>query len=220
MKPKLLLSLTTNGHIYGGAFAGCGADVTVKHIPEISTDYDGLVLCGGDDVDPQYYGQENTACGELEQERDKTEFALLDAFVRAGKPVLGICRGQQLINVYFGGSLIQHMAETPIHRQSMEHYCTHEVTAEADSIAGKLYGENFRVNSCHHQAIDRLGNNLKVTAQADNIIEAVEHETLPVFAVQWHPEKLCFDYLRPDAVDGQPLIQYFVNFCKSRSDNP
>ena len=95
MKPKLLLSLTTNGHIYGGAFAGCGADVTVKHIPEITTDYDGLVLCGGDDIDPTYYGQENTACGKLEQERDKAEFALLDAFVRAGKPVLGICRGHQ-----------------------------------------------------------------------------------------------------------------------------
>ena len=64
------------------------------------------------------------------------------------------------------------------------------------------------------------GHNLNVTAQAENIIEAVEHKTLPVYAVQWHPEKLCFDHLRPDAVDGKPLIQYFVNFCKSRSDNP
>lgn len=220
MKPKLLLSVMQNGHIYKAAFAACGADVTEAYAPEVSTDYDGLVLCGGDDLNPSWYGQENTACGKIDPHRDDAEMALLDAFVKAGKPVMGICRGHQVINVYFGGSLTQHMAETDLHRQDLENYCSHEVTAVPDSIVGKLYGENFRINSCHHQGIDRLGNNLKVTARTDNVIEAVEHTTLPIYAIQWHPEKLCCDYLRPDAVDGQPLIQHFVNFCKSRRDNP
>lgn len=214
MKPKLLLSVMQNGHIYNAAFTACGADVTELYAPEVSTDYDGLVLCGGDDLTPSWYGQENTACGKIDPHRDAAEMALLDAFVKAGKPVMGICRGHQIINVYFGGTLHQHMEKTPDHRQSYEHYCTHPVKAAPGSIVGRLYGKYFPVNSYHHQGIDRLGKDLIVTAESENVIEAIEHQHLPVFSVQWHPEKLSFDWARPDAVNGEPLLRYFVEMCK------
>ncbi len=212
MKPRLLLSVKQNGPVYTAAFTACGAEVTEQYLPEINTDYDGLVLCGGDDVDPKYYGQENTACGPIDPTRDTAETALIDAFVKAGKPVMGICRGHQLINVYFGGTLHQHMTETPMHRQSMEHYCVHDV--EATGFLEKFYGKSFFVNSYHHQGIDQLGAGLRPLAHSDGIIEAVEHETLPIFSVQWHPEKLSFDWKRPDAVDGEPLLRHFVDMCK------
>lgn len=212
MKPRILLSVKANGAVYGAAFEGCGAEVTVKYLPEISTDYDGLVLCGGEDLDPKYYGQENTACGPINHDRDTVEWALLDAFVKAGKPVMGICRGHQLLNAYFGGTLCQHMTETPMHRQSLEHYCVHEVTATG--FIEELYGKSFFVNSYHHQAIDRLGKDLRPLAYCGGVIEAMQHESLPVLSVQWHPEKLCFDWARPDAVDGAPIIRHFIEMCR------
>lgn len=212
MKPKLLLSVMQNGHIYNAAFTACGADVTEQYAPEVSTDYDGLVLCGGDDLTPSWYGQENTACGKIDPHRDAAEMALLDAFVKAGKPVMGICRGHQVINVYFGGTLHQHMEETPDHRQSYEHYCVHEI--EAEGFIEKLYGKRFFVNSYHHQGIDKLGKGLVPVAHCEKVIEALQHESLPIFSVQWHPEKLSFDWARPDAVNGEPLLRYFVEMCK------
>ena len=212
MKPRLLLSVKQSGPVYTAAFTACGAEVTEAYMPEISTDYDGLVLCGGDDLHPKYYGQENTACGIIDDDRDTVEMALLDAFVKAGKPVMGICRGHQLVNVYFGGTLHQHMPDTPKHRQSKEHYCVHEV--EATGLLEELYGKAFFVNSYHHQAIDRLGDGLCPLASCGNVIEAVMHKTLPVLSVQWHPEKLSFKYRRDDAVDGEALLRYFVDMCK------
>ena len=212
MKPRILLSVKQNGQIYHTAFTACGAEVTAQYLPEVCTDYDGLVLCGGEDLDPKYYGQENTACGPIDPQRDAVEWALIDAFVKAGKPIMGICRGHQVLNAYFGGTLIQHMDTTPMHRQSKDHYCVHEVTATG--FIEKLYGNRFSVNSYHHQGIDRLAETLRPLAYCGDIIEAAAHETLPIFSVQWHPEKLCFDYARPDAVDGAPIIRYFVELCK------
>ena len=212
MKPRLLLSVKTNGHIYHAAFASCGAEVTAQYLPQISTDYDGLVLCGGEDLDPKYDGQTNTACGPIDNDRDAVEWALLDAFVKAGKPVMGICRGHQIINVYFGGTLHQHMDETPMHRQSKDHYCVHDV--QATGFIEKMYGKCFSVNSYHHQGIDRLGAGLLPLARSGQLIEAMQHEAFPIISVQWHPEKLCLDLKRPDAVDGAPIIKYFVEMCK------
>ena len=212
MKPKLLLSVKQNGHVYETAFARCGAEPTAQYLPEVDLSYDALVLCGGDDVDPKYYGQENTACGAIDPDRDAAEFALLDAYVKAGKPVMGICRGLQLINVYFGGSLHQHIEAVEMHRQSKEHYVVHAVEAMSGSYLESIYGKHFFINSYHHQAIDRLGQGLHVVARSEGAIEAVVHEQKPVFAVQWHPEKLSFEWRREDAVCGEPLLQHFVEY--------
>lgn len=211
MKKRLLLSVKQNGHIYADAFTACGGQTDAIYLPEVDLSYDGLVLCGGDDVDPGFYGEENTACGPTEPARDRVELALLDAYVKAGKPVMGICRGLQLMNVYFGGTLHQHIDQVQQHRQSIEHYCVHKVTA-SDFLA-ELYAEEFFVNSYHHQAVKALGKNLVPIACAGSVTEAFRHESLPVFAVQWHPEKLCFDYARPDAVDGAALLKYFLELC-------
>ena len=145
-----------------------------------------LLLPGGGDVEPWRYGAENTA-SHIEPGRDEEEFRLLDTFLGAGKPVLGICRGLQVINVYFGGTLVQ---DIPGHSQ-MEGTDRHHLTHIAPSVLRTLYGEAMEVNSAHHQAADRLGKGLTAVQWAtDGVIEAVVHERYPILALQWHPERL------------------------------
>ena len=216
MKPRILLSVKQNGQIYADAIAACGAEPVAFYLPEVDAGYDGLLLCGGDDIDPSYYGQENEACGEIDLERDRVEMALIQAYLEAGKPVMGICRGLQVLNVYFGGTLYQHMEQTPLHRQSKEVYCVHPVEAVEGSVLHKLYGPSLTVNSYHHQAIKTLGQGLKPVGYAGAVIEAVEHASLPVIAVQWHPEKLSFSWRRQDADDGAAILNYFVELCRKQ----
>lgn len=148
---------------------------------------DALLLAGGGDLEPWRYGQVNTASRDLDPERDAAELALLETFVAAGKPVLGICRGLQTINVFFGGTLVQdlpgHSAVEGIDR-------LHRVTT-APSVLQELFGEQCIVNSSHHQAVDRPGRGMQAVQWApDGTVEAMVHERLPIWAVQWHPERL------------------------------
>lgn len=146
----------------------------------------GLLLPGGVDIDPALYGHENMGSVEINPERDKIELEAFERFMALGKPIFGICRGCQMINVLLGGTLFQ---DIPGHRQS-EGDMLHE-SHTTDSLLIGLYGENFTINSIHHQAIDRLGSGLRPVQWAeDGTIEAVRHESLPIFAVQWHPERL------------------------------
>lgn len=216
MKPRILLSGNANNDNYINAVNGCGGIPFASYLPEVSFDYDGLILCGGGDIEPWRYGQELNGSNTMDPERDAIELALAKAYVEAGKPVLGICRGLQLLNVYFGGTLIQHLDCYREHSSGADHDLAHEVCAERGSVVQKLYGDAFRVNSSHHQAIDKLGEGLKVTMRtADGkVIEGIEHETLPVLAVQWHPERMCFAKAREDTVDGSELIRYFIEMCR------
>jgi putative glutamine amidotransferase len=151
----------------------------------------------------------------MDKLRDQVEFALLKAYLDAGKPVFGICRGLQLINIYFGGSLHQDIAEGSMHDNGKSYYITHRLTAEADSIVGAAYGTTLSVNSAHHQAIKRLGDGLRPTAFWEGkYIEAFEHVSLPLFAVQWHPERMCFGHAREDTVDGTALFEKFLQMCR------
>lgn len=177
-------------------------------------EFDGLLLPGGVDVHPGRYGQENVACGSIDEELDGIQFSIADAFIKAGKPVLGICRGHQLLNVYFGGTLIQDLENADHHKWTPEGDRVHDTTAEKDSFVGRLYGESFAVNSAHHQAVDAVGKGLVVIQHSDDgVIEAMHHETLPVISVQWHPERMCFDHARTDTVDGSHVIQLFLDMC-------
>jgi len=149
--------------------------------------WDALLLPGGGDLEPWRYGQENTASRGLEPERDEAELTLLAEFTGAGKPVLGICRGLQTVNVFFGGTLLQ---DIPGHGAVDGADRLHGVrTAPSPLLAA--CGEHVLVNSAHHQAADRLGGGLQAAQwTSDGVVEALWHRSLPVWAVQWHPERL------------------------------
>ena len=148
---------------------------------------DALLLPGGGDIHPHFYGQELDGATDIDETRDEYELALFHHFFDAGLPVFGVCRGAQLVNVALGGTLRQHING---HSQIDGADRIHAVCAD-DAMLRGLYSRRFVANSAHHQAIDRLGEGLCVIARAeDGTIEAVRHETLPVLAVQWHPERL------------------------------
>lgn len=165
-----------------------------------------LLLPGGGDVDPWRYGQENTACRDLEPGRDALEMELLDRFTTQGKPVLGICRGMQAVNVFFGGDLVQ---DWPGH-SAVEGVDRIHTVQTAPSPLRELYGERCVVNSRHHQTVGRLGSGLEALQWAeDGVVEAFRHRTLPVWGLQWHPESLAED--RPaGTVDGLALYRAFL----------
>ncbi len=221
MPPKILLSSSVYVQNYLDAMAFCGADATWSYCPAPdASDYDGLVLCGGVDLHPGYYGEPIAGSERIDDARDRAEMAVLRAFLDAGKPIMGICRGHQLINVYFGGSLHQHIPQTPRHLAE-EGDAVHFVDAVENSLLHRLYGAHFAVNSSHHQAIKTLGSGLVVTAVSDDgVIEAVSHTDLPLFAVQWHPERLCGKHQREDAVDGAPLLGHFIALCQAHASRP
>jgi len=146
-----------------------------------------LLLPGGGDVHPRFYGQELRAATDVDEARDRYELALFRRFAAAGRPVLGVCRGLQLVNVALGGTLRQHVEG---HSRIAGADSLHAVRTD-DALLRTLYGERFTVNSAHHQAVDRPGAGLRVIARAeDGTVEAVRHESLPILAVQWHPERL------------------------------
>jgi len=167
----------------------------------------GLLLPGGGDICPALYGQPNRGSDSWDEERDGLELELTERFLRLGRPILGICRGLQVVNVALGGSLAQHIDG---HSRREGRDSRHVVEAEPGSLAERLWGGRFTVNSAHHQAADRPGAGLRVTARAeDGTAEALEHETLPVWAVQWHPERL-----PPELGDGGALFRYFLARCE------
>lgn len=153
---------------------------------------DGLVLTGGADIDPARYGHANTA-SSVEPERDAVEFTLYATALADEIPVLGICRGFQLINVYAGGTLHQ---DVPTHARHDLPPATpvHELSIVHGSAVHAMFGDHHRVNSLHHQTADEVGAGLRVTARAeDGTPEALEAENATVLAVQWHPEMMSHD---------------------------
>lgn len=151
---------------------------------------DGIVLSGGADVSPSRYGaHRHTAVTVVEPERDAFEFALVGLALDRDVPVLGICRGLQLLNVHLGGTLHQH-AEPHSRYDIDASAVAHEVTFVDGSRLADIYGSRLAVNSLHHQTVDRLGDGLTVTASSnDGVVEGVELGDA-VLAVQWHPELL------------------------------
>ncbi|MBM9467955.1 gamma-glutamyl-gamma-aminobutyrate hydrolase family protein [Nakamurella leprariae] len=172
---------------------------------------DALVLTGGDDVEPSRYGStigpRSTA---VDPDRDAFEIALFEAVLRAGKPILGICRGSQLINVALGGTLVSDLplGEGASHASYAfpRAHRRHAVRFEVGSRAHEMYGDLTSVNSFHHQAVDRVGSGLTVTGRAeDGVVEAIEMHDAPVLGVQWHPE--CFA--------SDPVFDWLVHAARS-----
>ena len=158
-------------------------------IPDPSCD--ALVLCGGGDMDPVLFGQENRGSNPPDRERDRAELALAEAFLTWKRPVLGICRGMQVLNVFLGGTLIQDLQPAWRVRHQGEEEVYHPICCEPGSLLERLLGPCPVVNSAHHQAVDRLGHDLEATAWApEGFTEGIEHSCLPVLGVQFHPERL------------------------------
>ncbi len=217
MKPSILLAANQNKEYYIDAVNLCGGIADAKYCPDVSLDYDGLILCGGNDTDPKYYNQDNYKCINIDAKRDEAEFALAKAFVEAKKPILGICRGAQLLNILFGGELHQDLINADMHIKKAGVDSVHSVRSETGSLCHKLYGEEFFVNSAHHQAVSIAGSDLKVTAWSGDVIEAFEHTELPILGLQWHPERMCFSKARKDTVDGSKIFEYFIELCKKQA---
>jgi len=168
---------------------------------------DGLILTGGADVDPARYGAENLG-STFERVRDDIEFELLECALGADLPVLGICRGLQVLNVYAGGTLHQ---DVPTHARYDVDPAEriHSATIEADSQLGRIYGEHVKINSLHHQAVDEVGSGLRVVARGDDGgVEALEMNGCAVVAVQWHPEMLN---------EVEPIFKWLVDTARDRS---
>lgn len=166
--------------------------------------FDGLLLSGGGDLSPALYNcptvYRETVC---DTHRDIEELALIRAFCSNAKPILGICRGIQALNIFFGGTLLQHI---PGHSNT-----SHFVRTVSGTCTASLTGRFFKTNSYHHQAIDRLGQNLYAAAYSnDGIVEAVEHRSLPILGVQWHPERMIAGLCSDTPADHTALFTYFT----------
>ncbi len=171
-------------------------DITSEAADAIIATLDGLVVCGGRDVDPARYGQapgEHTDAPDLK--RDALEDALFTSAINANLPFLGICRGQQVLNIHQGGSLIQHLPDvvgSNKYQLGKGQFTQADILVESGSLLSKALGGDASVSVAlyHHQAIDEVGAGLSVVARSeDGIIEAIELDAQSFgLAIQWHPE--------------------------------
>jgi gamma-glutamyl-gamma-aminobutyrate hydrolase PuuD len=212
MGPRIVVTLcghathrcATAREQYLSAIRRAGAEpIPVDPADALPDEFDGLCLTGGGDIDPARYGADNVASTDIDERRDASELALLERALASDIPVLGICRGFQIINIHLGGSLEQHhlghspkyppegaaVSDDPAGADAVRH----EVTAEPGSkLAAACGDETFVVNSSHHQVVtsDRLASDLRATAHVGELVEALESPTYRwVVAVQWHPER-------------------------------
>lgn len=186
--------------------------------------FDGVLMLGGFDVDPTFYNEEpHYELGETYRKRDLFEIALLKASIKAGKAVMGICRGMQVINVALGGTLYQDLSEDP--EAKLKHtqlapgnLPTHHVNVDQSSLLQNLTGERCYVNSRHHQAIHQVASGLQVVARADDgVVEAVESKSSnQILAVQWHPENMFKHNAEAQAIFGT-FIQRSAEVQQSRT---
>ena len=209
-----IAGLAENVKNYIAALTGVGLAPTVTTAAEDISGFSGLLLPGGGDIYPALYHAENEGSRDIDRALDEAQLSMLDAFVRAGKPVLGICKGIQIINAYFGGGIIQHLAtaeEHTYHDADSVHPCV--------SLPGtdmrRIYGARYVTNSSHHPALGRMGNGLHATSfAADGTVESAAHDNLPIFGVQFHPERMCFAKSHPDTADGAEVFLYFKSLLK------
>jgi putative glutamine amidotransferase len=210
---------------YFTAFAECvaragGAPVNLPFVAsstDVVTRLDGLIVTGGQDVHPSRWGGQAVVDPSIDPRwshdaydlgRDAYEAELLEAALVAQIPVLGVCRGHQLLNVARGGTLIEHLDESGPITHYTQHPAPsagdpeHVVEFSADSWVYQVYGASRVVNSWHHQAVERLGEGLVVTGRAaDGVVESIALHGRPVVGVQWHPEW---------SIDPDPIFEWLI----------
>ena len=217
-----LLSTVPDALSRAGALPVCGSEH--GSAVETAERMDALFLTGGPDVDPVRFGEEvlNDTVS-VDAARDAYEIGLVRAFAEHGKPVFGVCRGMQVLNIALGGDIWQdleeqkgllHIGGGPGNRERL----WHPVTAAEGSWLFELFGERFTVNSMHHQACRRLAAGFRVTCRAeDGIAEAIRHETMPWMGVQFHPEAMSYACRDERTPDFAPLFERFVRLVRERA---
>lgn len=203
---------------YSAAVANAGGIpvITGEQCPEeLAALCDALLLSGGDDVDPGLYGEEILNDSVVpDPKRTEFEVPLAKAFLEQNKPILCICRGCQLLNVILGGDLWQDLLSQRgyVH---MNGQIRHDVYTEKGSVLNRLFGDMVKTNSTHHQAIRTLAPGLKCTARSiEGIVEAYEHESRPILATQFHPERLTGVQWDERTPDFAPYFKYFIDMVK------
>lgn len=201
MKKVLISCQTHDAGSYSKAIILAGAVPIVSEQIEDDNCYDGLVLPGGGDIAPIFYHRKNRGSKNICISEDIIQLLLFHRFLEQEKPILGICKGMQLINIALGGSLIQELPTGKFHAyHNGDRY--HTTKALSGSHLHSIYGNDCITNSAHHQAINKLGTGLRITQYAfDGVIEGIEHTSLPIIGVQWHPERM---------TDGLKLFSHFA----------
>lgn len=197
---------------YERALEKCSAPFLTGLDKRLALECTHLLLPGGSDPDPALFGQADAGSREVHRKLDLAQLSLLDCFVRSRKPVLGICKGMQLINIYFGGSLIQHLPSYRTHEYA-DRDQIHPIQNLPKSLMHRLYGPSCLVNSAHHQGCTQIPPIFLIAQTApDGVVEAIEHKKSPILGVQWHPERIGLFSDRPGLADGRKLISCFLNF--------
>jgi putative glutamine amidotransferase len=196
--------------------------VNERVIAQMSRDLDGLLLTGGGDIDPTLFDEEpHPGLREIVPDRDEMEIALIEHFMAQNKPIFGICRGCQILNIALGGDMYQDLAtqkeEVIQHsQQAPRNHASHTVHISEGSLLHRIFNKNAaKVNSFHHQAIRSVAPVLRVSALArDGVIEAIESQSHAfVLGVQWHPECM----VKTDA-DSRQMFRAFVEACREAKE--
>lgn len=194
------------------------ADPFVTLNPKECANCDGLLLPGGGDITPAFFGERKNGSVNINTRLDILQMDAFDIALRNSLPIIGICKGMQLINVALGGTLYQHLTTADIHRYAdTDQY--HPTVLCPGTLLFELYGPQAVVNSAHHQGIHILGQDLIPLQWCiyDNCIEAIAHKTQPILGVQWHPERLDSS---KTTLSGLPLLKAFLQLCAERSPSP
>lgn len=171
---------------------------------------DGLLLPGGGDLAPERLGCDSALCRDVNRDRDERELQLCDQFLKQNKPILGICRGAQVLALALGGSLTPHVDGHGGNDDGSDRF--HDTRTAG--LLTSLYGPCCVVNTHHHQAVAALPEDCAILqVSLDGVVEAFGHRQKPVLAVQWHPERLCGPYARADAADGALIFGWLRSVC-------
>lgn len=175
---------------YNRAVNDSGAECVISENVADAKRCDALLLAGGGDVSPCLYKTARTNCKAVSLKRDISELYLIALFLHRKAPIMGVCRGLQILNVFFDGTLNQSILHEEIHYAKNKDV-THKITDSKKGFMRELFGENLIVNSAHRQSVNKLGKGLIICAKSnDNVIEAFEHKDEKVIAVQFHPERM------------------------------